>query len=278
MEIPMTPKAEEMFAKAIHLPQIPHLMREIVASLKNDDVTTQELAALVSNDMVISAKVLRLANSSFYGSRHDVSRISDAVQMIGLTSFRNLVIASAMSGMFPKVEGFDLASFWRNSMLVANLAHIIGRNLGEDRDALFTTGLMHSIGQLLIYLCLPQEAQAAAEACEGIPLEQQRAVEQSILNMDHYEVGKELARRWNFPDTIQSAIGNYDSPPDDDIQGQVVYAAVKIAKAIVQENTLDDMMSDLPRNIAERLHLDKAWFEEQGEVFDLLLNESHTLV
>lgn len=274
----MTPTAEEMFAKAIHLPQIPHLMREVVVSLRNENVSLQELAALVSNDMVVSAKVLRLANSSFYSPRHDVTRISDAVQMIGLMSFRNLVIASALSGMFPKVEGFDLSTFWRNSMLVANLAHIIGRDLDEDRDTLFTAGLMHSIGQLLIYLCQPQEAQAAAEACEGIPLEQQRAVEQSILHMDHFEVGKELARRWNFPDTIQAAIGNYDSPPDDDLQGQVVYAAVKIAKGIMRGNTFGDMMSELPAALADRLHLDKAWFEEHGEVFDLLLNESQALV
>lgn len=274
----MTPAAEQMFAQAIHLPQIPHLMREVVVSLRNENVSLQELAALVSNDMVISAKVLRLANSSYYRPRRDVSRISDAVQLIGLSSFRNLVIASALAGAFPKVEGFELAAFWRTSMLVANLAHILGRDLDTDRDLLFTAGLMHGIGQLLIYLCLPRDAQVAAEACAGMPLEQLRAAERGALQMDRFEVGQELAHRWNFPDGIQSAIGSYDLPPDNDLPAQVVHAAVKIAHGIQRGATFDDMLAELPPALAQRLHLDKAWFEEQGEVFDLLLDESAALV
>jgi HD-like signal output (HDOD) protein len=273
----MTPAAEQMFAQAIHLPQIPHLMREVVVSLRNENVSLQELAALVSNDMVISAKVLRLANSSYYRPRRDVTRISDAVQLIGLSSFRNLVIASALAGAFPKVEGFELAAFWRTSMLVANLAHILGRDLDTDRDLLFTAGLMHSIGQLLIYLCLPRAAQAA-QGVTGTTLEQLRAAERSALQMDRFEIGQELARRWNFPDSIQSAISSYDFPAENDLPAQVVHAAVKIAQGIQRGATFDDMLAELPAALAQRLHLDKAWFEEQGEVFDLLLDESAALV
>lgn len=273
----MTPAAEQMFAQAIHLPQIPHLMREVVVSLRNENVSLQELAALVSNDMVISAKVLRLANSSYYRPRRDVTRISDAVQLIGLSSFRNLVIASALAGAFPKVEGFELAAFWRTSMLVANLAHILGRDLDTDRDLLFTAGLMHSIGQLLIYLCLPRAAQAA-EIGMGTALEQLREAERGALQMDRFEVGQELARRWNFPDSIQSAIGSYDSPAENNLPAQVVHAAVKIAQGIQRGATFDDMLAELPTALAQRLHLDKEWFEEQGEVFDLLLDESAALV
>jgi HD-like signal output (HDOD) protein len=198
--------------------------------------------------------------------------------LIGLSSFRNLVIASALSGVFPKIERFDLAAFWRNSMLVAHLAHIIGRDLDEDRDTLFTAGLMHGIGQLLIFLCLPLQAQVAAQACEGVALEQQRVIEQGILQLDHFEVGRELARRWNFPDSIQSAIGSYDLLTDGDIKAKVVFASVKIASGVQRGDTFGDMLSGLPSEIADGLHLDRDWFEEQGEVFDLLLNESAALV
>jgi len=274
----MSSAVKHMFAQAIRLPQIPHLMREVIVGLRDENVSMQELAAMVSNDLVISAKVLRLANSSYYGARRDVTKIHDAVQLIGLTSFRNLVIASSLAAVFPQIEGFDLPSFWRNSMLVANLAHIVGRDLESDRDMLFTAGLMHSIGQLLIYLCFPHERRLTLEACMGLDLGVQRKNEQDLLQMDHFEVGMELARRWNFPDSIQSAIGYYDLPADDDLPGQVVHAAVIIARGIQRGATFADMLSELPPVLAGRLMLNKTWFEEQGEVFDLLLNESAALV
>jgi HD-like signal output (HDOD) protein len=273
----MNPAAETMFAQAVRLPQIPNVMLEVVKSLRDDDVSTQALATLVSNDQVIVAKVLRLANSSYYGAGRNVARISDAVQLLGLNVFRNLVISSSMVGAFPKVEGFDLPSFWRNSMLVANLAHIVGRDLKSDREMLFSAGLMHSIGQLLIYLCLPREAAVAAAHYNEIRLEDLRQTEESLLQLNHFEIGMELARRWNFPECIQSAVGSYDSPAADDLPAQVVHASVKIAQGIQAGNTLSDMLASIPPAFAERLGIDKDWFMEEGEVFDLLLAESAAL-
>ena len=274
----MSPSAEQMFNQAIRLPQIPYVMQQVVNSLRNEDVSISELANLVSTDQVMAAKVLRLANSSYYGGRRNVASISSAVVLLGLNVFRNLVIASSLASTFPKIDGFDLPAFWRNSMLVANLAHIVGRDLDIDRETLFSAGLMHGIGQLLIYLCFPDAARTVANACNGTSLVEQRMIEQRLLQMDHFEVGMELARRWNFPDSIQSAISHYDAPADDDLPGQVVHAAVKIARGIQAGSTFDDMLSELPPDMAKRLHLDKDWFEEEGEVFDLLLEESASLV
>jgi HD-like signal output (HDOD) protein len=274
----MSPGAEKMFDQAIRLPQIPHVMQQVVSSLRSENVRVSELADLVGTDQVMAAKVLRLANSSYYGAGRNVASIGGAVQLLGLNAFRNLVIASALVSTFPKVAGFDLPAFWRNSMLVANLAQIIGSDLDVDRETIFSAGLMHAIGELLIYLCFPDSARAIADTCKGSPLEERRILEQRLLQMDRFEVGAELARRWNFPESIQSAIGHYDVPDDDDLTGQVVHAAVKIARGIQEGATLDDMLAGLPPDLAERLHLNKAWFEEEGEVFDLLLEESASLV
>ena len=253
-------------------------MQEVIKSLRDEDVSVSELAALVSNDQVLVAKLLRLANSSYYGVGRNVASIGGAVKLLGLNAFRNLVIASSLVSAFPKVEGFDLPTFWRNSMLVAHLAHIIGRGLDEDGETLFSAGLMHGIGQLLIYLCFPDAARALAGVCAGSTLADQRLHEQQLIQMDHFEVGMELARRWNFPESIQLAIGHYDAPEADNLPGQVVHAAVKISQGIQAGSTLGDMLATLPQDIAERLKLDKDWFEEEGEVFDLLLEESAALV
>ena len=274
----MSPSAEQMFAQAFRLPQIPHVMQQVVSSMRNENVSVSELANLVGNDQVMAAKVLRLANSSYYGAGGSVASIGAAVQRLGLTIFRNIVIASSLVSTFPRVEGFDLPAFWRNSMLVANLAHIIGRDLDIDRDTLFSAGLMHGIGQLLIYLCVPEAASSVGSATAGACLGDQRSLEQSWLQMDHFEVGMELVRRWHFPESIQSAVGHHDAPHDDDLAGQVVHCAVIIAKGVQAGSTLNDMLAELPPDMAKRLRLDKDWFEEEGEVFDLLLEEAALLV
>jgi HD-like signal output (HDOD) protein len=270
----MSPAAEELFALSEHLPVIPHVMQEVVESLRKEDISISELAAIVSNDQVISAKVLRLANSSYYGTGRKVGSIRDAVTLIGLNAFRNLVMASSMMGLFPKVAGFDLNTFWRRNMLVANLADLIGHDLQLPRDTLFSAGLMHSIGQLLMFLSFPDSAPAILATCKSVRPSEQRGIEQSILQMDHFEVGMELARRWNFPESLQRIIGHYDAPADDDLPAQVVEAAVIIATGIQSGVMLSELLADLPPAIAARLHLDEDWLEEEGEVFDLLLDES----
>lgn len=274
----MNPVAEKLFLQAFRLPQIPHVMQQVVNSLRDEDVSISELAELVGTDQVMAAKVLRFANSSYYGAGRNVASIQGAIQRLGLNIFRNVVIASSLVSTFPRVEGFDLPAFWRNSMVVANLAHLIGRDLEVDRAMLFSAGLMHGIGQLLIYLCIPESVRTLGDACRNSLLEQQRILEQQQLQMDHFEVGMELARRWHFPESIQSAIGAYDAPDDDNLPGQVVHCAVKIAQGIQAGSTLGDMLSALPADMAKRLRLNKDWFEEEGEVFDLLLEESASLV
>jgi HD-like signal output (HDOD) protein len=273
----MNPAAESMFSQAVRLPQIPHVMHEVVQSLRDENVSGQQLATLVSSDQVIVAKVLRLANSSYYGARRNVAKVSEAVQLLGLDVFRNLVISSALVSAFPKVSGFDLAAFWRNSMLVANIAHIIGREQETDREMLFSAGLMHSIGQLLIILCLPAESEAVADQLKNLDLAERRAAEERLLNLNHFEVGMELARRWNFPECIQSAVGHHDAPPADDLPAQIVHASVRIASGIQAGDTFADMLAAIPPEMAERLHIDQEWFMEEGEVFELLLAEASAL-
>jgi HD-like signal output (HDOD) protein len=274
----MNPKIEQLFDQAIRLPQIPHVMQEVLKSLRDEDVSISALAALVSSDQVIAAKVLRLANSSYYGARRNVASVNDAVKLIGLNAFRNLVIASSLVSAFPKIEGFDLAGFWRNSMLVANLSHLVGRGLDVDREMLFTAGLMHGIGELLIYLGSPETASLAVSVFKNSALGEQRGLERELLQMDHFEVGMELARRWNFPESIQTVVGCYDAPPSDNLPAHVVHVAVLISRGIQLGSTIDDMLASVPPDMAKSLLLDRSWFEEAGEVFDQLLQEAALLV
>lgn len=274
----MTPAAEKMVAQAINLPQVPAVMQEVVKSLRDDKVPVAKLADLVRNDPVISAKVLRLANSSYYGAGRKVASIADAVKLIGLASFRNRVIASSLSTTFTKLGGVDLADFWRDSMLVGSLADLVGRNLPTGHETHFSAGLLHGIGQLLIYLCVPASAPAVARCCRETRLEEQRGVEQALMETDHFEMGMALAQRWDFPESIRSAIGRYDAPPDDDLTAQVVHAAVKIAHALRAGLPPATALAGMAPALAGRLKLDAAWFEAKAGAFEKLREESAALI
>lgn len=260
---------------AIRLPQIPVIMHDVLERLRSDDVSMDELAELVGNDQVIAAKILRLANSSYYSRQRDVTTLKGAIQTVGLAAFRNLVIASSLTHAFPVVEGFDLPSFWRNSMLVANLAHYIGRELPHDRNELFLAGLMSHIGVLLIFLDHPEAAAQLND--DAMALEEARALEQQLIGTDHFTIGALLASAWNFPDSLQRAIAQYDDPPTGNLSAGVVHAAVKIARGIQRGATLGDMEASLDPTLVVSLGLDRAWFAEAGEVFDLLLEEAARL-
>lgn len=268
-------ESARLSGNAIRLPQIPVIMHEVLERLRSEDVSMDDLAELVGNDQVISAKILRLANSSYYSREHDVTTLKGAIQTVGLTAFRNLVIASSLTRAFPPVAGFDLPSFWRNSMLVANLAHYIGRAVKYDRNELFLAGLMSQIGLLLICLDFP-DAVAELNNAE-VALEESRALEQQAIGTDRFTIGALLASAWNFPDSLQQAIAQYDRPPTDHLSCCVVHAAVKIARGIQRGATLGDMETSLDPALASRLGLDRIWFEEAGEVFDLLLEEAAKL-
>lgn len=274
----MPSTTEALLENAERLPSIPHVMHDVVRSMQDDNVTFSAIADLVRNDVAISANVLRLANSSYYGSRRKVSNITDAITLIGLNAFRNRVIATALATTFPQASGVDLSDFWRGSMLVGNLAHIIGQPLGRDRELLFSAGLLHEIGKLLIYFFATERSAVLEKATSGAPLAEIRAIESGLLDTNHFELGEDLARRWAFPESIQAAIGNYDAPDGENFVGRVVHVSRIIATGIMNGDPIRDMAATIPEDMRDQLKVDLSWFEEQGEVFDALLDESAELV
>lgn len=274
----MTTAVEKMFAKATQLPQIPKVVQEVIASLNDDDMDIGSLATQVRQDQVISAKILRLANSSFYGGRGKVSNIDDAVTLIGLNAFRTLIIASGVSGAFPKVPGLDLPEFWKHSMLVANLARAIARHCKQDAETVFTGALMHGIGGPLIYLSFPDSAKIITDSCKGTSVAERKAIERKVIQLDHCQVGAELARRWHFPASIQDIIANYADPAKGSLQAHIVYTAVLVAQGLEAGQDAATLFQGISSEIASELKLDQDWFEERSEVFTLLIAESASLV
>lgn len=206
------------------LPALPAAVMDLLALVGAEDVDVDELAAKLSLDMALTAKVLRLANSSFYGLRREVTSVPDAIAVLGLRMIKGAVTAAAMTSSFkpPACDGFDFKAFWRRGVATAVAAQMLAFDADVDPSLAFTTGLLYNIGQLVFATSAPERYAPvlALQATSGMDA---REAERSLLGIDHAAIGAQAAELWRLPKEIVQALGR----PRDDGRGlaQLVDAA-----------------------------------------------------
>ena len=202
-----------LIADVRDLPVLPAAVLELLDMLGRDDVDTSQLVARISLDQALTAKTLRLANSSFYGVLRQVGSVTDATTMLGLRTVRAVVTAAALTGSFkpPACKGFDFMAFWRHAVNTAVSARLLAAEVGADPDAAFTAGLLHDVGRLVLASAFPERYAGvlAHRVKADIAL---RDAELALLGIDHAAVGAAVAERWRFPKAIVEVIGNHHTP------------------------------------------------------------------
>lgn len=251
---------EEIFDKAAgRLPMVPKVVQELLASFERSDVNVDEVVNSVSHDQVLSAKVLRLANSSRMSAGKAVSSIDDAVVRLGFDHLRLLVVSSGMSGMQVASDTFDRKAFWLHSFTTGNLARWAAKLAGLDGNTAYTCGLLHNIGELLIHIAAPAEmAKIDRMVVAGTDRAQ---VENMVLGVDLAMVGGELARRWQFPAEIQRAIAQHPNPAAHE-QFEPYAGLVALANLLAAQLGAglsdEEIAAMLPAKLLDKLGIDPA--------------------
>lgn len=250
---------ERLFAAAGQLPSIPRVVQKLIASLKDEEADLIPLIADIRTDPTISARVLRLANSGYYGTRRSVGSIDDAVTLIGTRALRTLVVSAGVSAAFPRVPGVDLNAFWRHATVMANLCSTLARRAGENAEFGYSAGLMHRVGQLMIHIAFPRIAEELARDCRDLSVSERAAAEQLKLHTNHCEVGAELAMRWNFPEGIAQALQHYCHPQSKEAGrlAAITYLSVQIAFAIEDGRSPADTLQQLKPEECEACGLER---------------------
>ncbi len=217
--------ATHLIAKIGQLPPLPAVASELLKSFDTEDVDIASIARQITRDHALTAKTLRIANSSFYGLAGKVATIPDAIAILGFRTIRSLVMTSAVIGTLPtaKSKYFDYPAFWSHSTGVAVTARLLAKRTGLAPESAFTAGLLHNLGSLLLAACFPREYDAALLFCRerDCPLID---AEREVLGIDHAAVGDQLAQAWQFPAEIRSAIADHHPPH--------VHAADPVARLI----------------------------------------------
>jgi putative nucleotidyltransferase with HDIG domain len=210
----MSGVASEEFAAGLgDLPSPPAVVMELLSAIEREETDIAGLARKVATDQALTAKTLRLANSTLYRLQVKVTTIQQAITFLGFDTTRNLITAAALTGCFPKREcaGFDDKVFWRHAIGVAACARVVARHLRFNQDVAFTAGLLHDIGRLVLVTVDPQRYAAVIahrNASDSTLLEAERA----LLELDHVQAGVALARHWEFSDTMRQAIAWHHEP------------------------------------------------------------------
>jgi HD-like signal output (HDOD) protein len=228
-------KPKNSIAWAGDLPALPAAVLDLLALVNAEDVDIDELSARISVDMALTAKILRLANSSFYGARGEVTSVDAAVARVGLRMVKGIVTAAAVSGSIkpPVCPGFDFAAFWRHGVATATAAQMLAFATGADSSTAFTSGLLYRVGQLVMAAQAPDhfsQVLAFRAALGGDTIE----IERRLLGVDHAVVGAQVAAHWRLPALIVEALAQQDPPlatGQAPTLGQVAGAADRLIEA-----------------------------------------------
>lgn len=248
----------ELFDKAAgKLPMVPKVVQELVASFQRTDVSIDDISNKVLHDQVLSARVLRLANTARFGGNRKVGSLDDAVVMLGFDNLRVLVIASGITGASASIPGFEMQRFWRRSFEIANTSKLLAKLARVDTQLGYTCGLMANIGELVLHVAEPEKAAQIDKAVAGGA--DRMATEQMMLSVDLAEIGAELARRWNFPDEIQAAIREQHrlhDPAQVSIYARLLGLASFIVAGFNNGSSESEMLGNMPEALIASMDID----------------------
>ncbi len=222
-----------------YLPSIPALYGELVALLQAPETPVEEVAGIVERDPAMTAKVLKLVNSAFFGLARQVTSLPDACGYLGLDTLRSLVLSLQTFSQFQarKLGGIELESLWRHSLRTAQAAKRIARRQAaavEIVDAAFVAGLLHDVGKLILAANCVAEYERALRQAREKPEDLVEA-EKAVFGCDHADVGGYLMGLWGLPTPVVEAIALHHAPGRSHSEQFDPLTAVHAANALVQE-------------------------------------------
>lgn len=211
----MSPETiKERVQSIIQLPALPTIAMEVVDLVDNPKTSASRLGKLISTDQALTAKVLKIANSPFYGFPRKISTIDFAIIVLGYDALKEIVISiSLVSSLQRKSDMlFDAKGFWDHAILSGVLARRLARDLGyRVSGEVFVGGLLHDMGISVLHRYFKSEYKRITEIIRETDLTALEA-EESVLGITHAEVGGWLAERWNLPDHLVEAISMHHTP------------------------------------------------------------------
>lgn len=257
-----------------HLPVLPEVALQLISSLDQPNLDLATLEHQIELDQALTAKVLRIANSSFYGLPRQVETVHDASMVLGFGALRTLVLATVTVNHFATLRlpaSFKHRVFWTHGMAVGLCAELLAKRLNQFEGLAFMAGLMHDIGRLVLAAYFPEHLDACdsykrAHQCDKLE------AETMVLGITHPEIGAALASHWHFPVLVVEAIALHHRP---DTAATPLPHLVHLADAIVHGQLRTDVAVALSPHVSQlswsRYGMDTAALQHLHQTLDARL-------
>ncbi|KAF0191819.1 MAG: metal dependent phosphohydrolase [Gammaproteobacteria bacterium] len=195
------------------IPPLPVAVTAVMEVLNRKDVDFGELQKKIAQDPALAARILKVANSPFYGLGGEVSSLKEACVILGIHAVRNIVITAGVIGQFPADGGnhLNLIGLWQHAIGTGVAAKVLAPSTGVDQETAFTAGLLHDIGKMVLDVHFADRYGKVIEYRDANSC-LLRDAETAVLGIDHCEIGGMIAHRWKLPEALALAIKGHHTP------------------------------------------------------------------
>ncbi len=273
------PRAPLAAAEILHqsgdLPALPRAALHILSVIEDPRTTATRLERAVAMDQALTAKILRIANSPFYGAVREIKTVSEAIVRLGFVTIRNWTLVTATRSVFLGAgAGLLFQKIWRQSVLSAMAAQLVAQSVRRaEPETVFVGGLMQNIGQLVLarsHLDLFHQV-LTVSAAEGLPY---HVVEQELLGFDHGDLGALLIKEWNLSEELEQGVRWHHRLDHPDIACRDLAAMIALGEDIAACTSSADPEADDMRHEHSRA---AALLGVSAEGFRRLRNEARSL-
>ena len=197
---------EQIVGKGQELPSLPEIYLRVAEQLEDETITVQQIGDTVQHDPAITARVLKMVNSAYYGLPNQVASVAQSVSLLGRERLKHILIGSVLRGVFSSGQdnpAFSMQVFWQHSIKTAIIARELARQVREveEPESMFTAGLLHDIGKLLLFNRFPERMMAAEEYAIQKRVDVLSA-ELIQVGLTHTAVGEALMQHWGLPQLL----------------------------------------------------------------------------